>query len=194
MQRLMNKQVTPHGGWRFHEKDTDTLVKGAHWSDLVSKVLAHREANQLPTDPGYEEEIEAYMCQEVEDSCEELPDPPKAAIGINEIISFTKIMVESFLRGNPRVDTEEATRRGKICSECRDNVEAAGCRPCNSKAIAAFLKRTGGPVDTLYDGKLKSCRHCGCFNVVQIWFPLEILKNNQRAKVQEALPEHCWKK
>lgn len=194
MQGLRNKQVTPHGGWRFYEKSTDTLVKGAHWSDLVRKVLAHREANQLPIDPGYEAEIEEYMCREVEDSCEEKPDPPKAKIGIDAVITFTKTMVESFLRGNPRVDVAEATRRGKICTGCSDNVESAGCRPCNAKMVSSFLKRVGGPVDTLYDSRLKSCRHCGCFNVVQIWFPLEILKNNQRAKVQKALPEHCWKK
>jgi len=190
----MNKQVTPHGGWRFYEKSTDTLVKGAHWNDLVRKVLAHREANQLPVDPGYEDEVEAYMCQEVGDSCKETPDPPKAHIGIDEVIAFTKTMVESFLRGNPRVEVDEATRRAKVCSNCSDNVESTGCRPCKAKVISAFLKRAGGPVDTLYDDKLKSCRHCGCFNVVQIWFPLEILKNNQRDKVQEALPAHCWKK
>jgi len=194
MQRLANKSRTPSGGWRYFDEDTGTLVTGAHWGHLVQSVYNHRTANELPCDPSLVDDIESYMCAECSDSCESVSPPATAYIGIADVITLTRTLAESFLKGNPRVDTLEANRRAKICSGCAANVEAGGCRPCHSKSMEAILLKFSGPKKTDSDQNLKSCLHCGCFNKVQVWFPLDILQKNQRAKVKKALPDNCWKK
>lgn len=194
MLRLINKSRGPADGWRYQDKDTGFTVKASSWSILVKKVKDHRVANQLPVDPRLEEDIEAYMCAEVPDSCGDGPEPEKASVGIAEVISLTQTLAESFFKGGKRVDQAEADRRAEICANCEFNVDASGCRPCHSKTVESLLHRLAGPNRTKHESFLKSCFHCGCFNSVQVWFPLEILQKNQREKVKKALPNNCWKK
>lgn len=189
-----NKNAIPLGGFRFFQPETETLITAPHWNALVNSVRQHREANELPIDPGLEHEIEMFMCSELPDGCREVPDPPKAQITIGGAITFTKILAEVFLRGNPRVDLDEANRRAAICAKCPDNVEATGCKPCHSRNIKKLVERLSGTETTKHDKMLQSCRHCGCFNRVQVWFPLDVLQKNQREAVRGALPDKCWKK
>jgi hypothetical protein len=57
-----------------------------------------------------------------------------------------------------------------------------------------LVRRLAGTNATEHDSQLESCRHCGCFNKAQVWFPLKILQKYQREAVRRALPSHCWKK
>tara|TARA_R110002020_G_scaffold244589_2_gene458248 strand:+ start:414 stop:965 length:552 start_codon:yes stop_codon:yes gene_type:complete len=182
------------GGFRYFQKETGLMITGPHWNGLVGNVRRHREANDLPIDPGLEQEVEDYMCGEMPDGCHEVANPEKAFISISAVVSLTKILVETFLRGNPRVDLDEANRRAKLCVGCPDNVAAEGCRPCHAGNIEKLVKKLAGDDTTKHDAKLESCRHCGCFNKVQIWFPLDVLQKYQREAVRDALPSHCWKK
>jgi hypothetical protein len=194
MLRWKNKQRTPHGGWRYFQSETEMLITGPDFRTLVQNVKKHREANELPLDPGLTQEVVDYLCGELPDGCDTVEDPPKRTIGISDAIVFTKILAETFLRGNPRVDQGEADRRSAICSKCPDNIEAEGCKPCSAGNVEALVKRLAGTKQTKADARLLSCRHCGCFNKVQCWFPLDILQNNQREAVRNALPLTCWKK
>ena len=194
MLRWKNKQRTPHNGWRYFQKETEMLITGPNFGELVRKVKKHREANELPLDPGLTQEVEDYMCGEMPDGCDTVEGPTTRKLGISDAIVFTKILAETFLRGNPRVDQAEADRRSAICAKCPDNIEAEGCKPCSAGNVEALVKRLAGTKETRADARLQSCRHCGCFNRVQVWFPLDILQNNQREEVRDALPSNCWKK
>ena len=188
------KNRTPGGGWRYFQKETNTTVTGPHWGALLDNVRKHREANELPIDPGLEREVEDFMCAEMPDGCREVESQPAVSINIGTAFEFTKILAETFFRGNERVEQAEADRRAKICAHCPDNIEATGCRPCKALNIEKFVLKLTGNKSTRADAKLDSCRHCGCFNKVQVWFPLDILQKNQREVVRDALPSNCWKK
>ena len=194
MQAWKNKSSTPFGGWRYYQKETGQLIRANNWSALINAVYAHRVANELPVEPGLEGEIEEFMCHEVPDGCEEARKGPTRAINFNDVVTFTKTLVETFLRGNPRVDQSEADRRAKICGHCPDNIDAEGCKSCKRGALEKLVSRLSGDRQTKGDELLKSCRHCGCFNRAQVWFPLDILQKNQRDEVRDALPQKCWKK
>ena len=194
MLRWKNNQRTPHNGWRYFQEETDTLIAGPNFEELVRNVKKHREANELPIDPGLTQEVEDYMCGIMPDGCETVQKPEVRSIGISDAIVFTKILAETFFRGNQRVDQEEAHKRASVCANCSDNIEPVGCKPCSAGNVEALVKRLAGTKQTKADQRLKSCRHCGCFNKVQVWFPLDILQKNQREEVRNSLPSNCWKK
>ena len=103
--------------------------------------------------------------------------------------------LESIFTGSPRASEEEAARRGKICAGCADNVKVEGsCNGCSAGAVQRMLEKVCGKKSTEHDDKLHSCRHCGCLNKAQIWFPLGLLQRHTSAEVDKALPSHCWKK
>lgn len=194
MRQWKNKTRTPLGGWRYFQKETGQLITAPHWNALIDAVYRHREANELAIDPGLESEIEAFMCDEIPDGCEEVADRPERKIGLSEVVSFTKTWVQTFLRGNERVDQKEADRRSVVCANCPDNIDAHGCKTCATGNVEKLVNTLSGSRQTKADQRLKVCRHCGCFNRAQVWFPLDILQNNQRDEVRDALPQNCWKK
>jgi hypothetical protein len=187
------KNRTPAGGWRYFQQETDTMITGPHWDGLIVNVRNHRVANQLPIDPAFVQEIEDYMCAQFEDACKELADT-KHSIGLSDVMAFTAILAESILKGSPRVDEPEASRRANICVGCKDNVKPEGCKSCTKSNVEKLVLRLTNAQVTRHDAKLESCRHCGCLNRAQVWFPLDILQRHTRKVVHDALPSHCWKK
>jgi hypothetical protein len=193
MLQWKTKNRVPAGGWRYFQKETDTMITGPHWSGLIANVRAHRTANQIPIDPSFVQEVEDYMCAQFEDVCVEVPDK-KVSIGISEVMRFTAILAESVLRGSPRESGAEATRRAKICAGCSDNIRPDGCKGCSAGNVEKLVSKLTNTSSTVHDGALESCQHCGCLNKVQIWFPLNILRRHTSQAVLDALPSHCWKK
>ena len=169
------------------------MITGPHWAGLVGNVRDHRVANQLPIDPNFVQEIEDYMCAQFSDACEELPDT-KRSLGLGDVMAFTAILAESVLKGSPRVDKAEANRRANICVGCKDNIRPEGCKSCSESNVEKLVTRLTNTQSTAHDAKLESCRHCGCLNRAQVWFPLDILQKHTRKAVRSALPSHCWKK
>ena len=189
-----NKTRTPLGGWRFFQKETNTMVKGAHWNDLILKVAGHRSANNLPIEPGWERELEEYMCSQFEDACDEVDQGKAPTINMGAVMQFTKIIGEAIIKGNSCVEKDEAYSRAAICSNCPSNVEPEGCAPCGIRNVANLLTKLIGSKETPHDNRLNSCKHCGCLNKAQVWFPLELLQKHMSDKVNKDLPNNCWKK
>ena len=191
-----NKNRTPLGGWRYYVPETDTMVYGPHWGALLANVTAHLDANQIAYDPNIERRVELYMCSEVPDGCSDVPEsevkPKKMTVG--DVLRFTAMIGADMLNGRKRVDKEEANRRADICVRCPDNIDPDGCTSCNRGRMEKMVEKLTGAIATKKDSQLKSCRHCGCINKAQVWFPLDILQRFTNTEVNKALPSTCWKK
>lgn len=190
----INRKKTPQGGWRYYQEETDTLIEGPHYNGLVDKVANHRAANNLPIEPGWEQEIIDYMCQELPGVCKDKKTEKGPSITMSQVLHFTKILGDALLNGHEKVDLVEATRRASICAACPSNVEPAGCVPCGLRGAAQLLSKFVGARETPHDNRLESCKHCGCLNKAQVWFQLELLQRHMSDRVNEELPPRCWKK
>ena len=194
MLKWSNKSRTPRDGWRYYQAETNTMITAPHWNGLLQLVSEHRSANNLPIEPGWDREIEEYMCNEIPDGCHEVAEIKAGPVTMSQVLTFTQILGESILRGNQRVEQDEADRRALICANCPANVEPEGCVPCGLQGVAKLLTRFVGGGKTLHDNRLNSCKHCGCLNKAQVWFPLSLLQKHTSKRVMNELPHNCWKK
>ena len=195
MLRIREKQTTPPDGWRYKQRESGKLITATSLPNLIAAVREHRIANGYPMQMDMELEIEEGVCKEVPEACHEKPsDLIPQRLTIANVVAFTVTLGESILKGNPRVEREEANRRAIICSDCEANVRAEGCGGCNNSRLDAIIAKVTGTEPTDYDNKLESCKYCGCLNRAQVWFPLDILQNHIKPEIREALPAHCWKK
>ena len=195
MLRIRERQTTPHNGWRYKQRESGKLITATSFPNLVAAVREHRLANGYPIQMDMELEVEGGVCKEIPEACQEKPaDLIPQRLTIANVVAFTVTLGESILKGNPRVEKEEANRRAIICSDCEANVRAEGCGGCNSSRLDAVIAKVTGTKPTDYDNKLESCKYCGCLNRAQVWFPLDILQNHIKPEIREALPAHCWKK
>ena len=196
MLALKNRNIVPPGGFRYTQKESGKTLYAPTFHTLCEVVKAHRAANGYPIDIDYQTEIETQLCLELGgEGCKEIGLEVKPRqLGFADVMRFTKTLGESILKGNPRVDSEEANRRALICTQCSANVRAHGCSGCNSKRVASLITTLTGTDKTEHDEKLESCAYCGCLNKAQVWFPLEILQNHIKESINKALPENCWKK
>ena len=190
----INRKTGKLGGWRYYQPETDTLIEGPHYDGLVNKVANHRAANGLPLEPNWQQDIIDYMCSQVPDACKDKPVKEGPTITMGQVLTFTKILGEAILKGNERVEAGEAEERARVCAKCPSNVTPAGCVPCGLSGAASLLSKFVGARQTEHDNLLKSCKHCGCLNKAQVWFPLELLQKHMSDKVNKDLPNNCWKK
>ena len=194
MLKWSNTKNTPLNGWRYYQEETDTMIRGPHWPGLLQKVAEHRAANNLPIEPGFEHEIELYMCSLFPGKCVEKPNAEVPRISMGQVIQFTRILGDALLNGHTRVEQEEADYRAAICVDCPSNIKPSGCIPCGMGSVVKQLSRFVGARETAHDNKLESCKHCGCLNKAQLWFQLELLQRHTSDRVNSELPDNCWKK
>ena len=195
MLKLRDKSIGPPGGWRFRQPESGMLIRGGSWSGLLSRVKQHRKANGYPITIEILRQVEAFMYKAQPDACVEVDDVPPRTFRLSEVVSFTGMMLESIFTGSERADEVEANRRASICAGCEDNIEVEGnCVGCASGAIQRMVMRVCGDRATQHGDLLHTCRHCGCLNKAQVWFPLRLLQGHTGAAVNDALPRHCWKK
>jgi len=195
MQRVKEKQTTPPNGWRYRQRESGKLITATSLPNLVAAVREHRLANGYPIQMDMDQEVEEGVCKEVPEACYDRPrDLVPQRLTIANVVAFTKTLGESILKGNPRVEQEEADRRAMICTGCTANIQAEGCGGCNSSRLDDAISKITKAGKTDYDPKLESCKYCGCLNRAQIWFPLDILQNHLNPEIREALPAACWKK
>ncbi len=196
MQVWNNKTRTPLNGWRYKVPETGTLIHGSSFNVLVNKVQKHMDANEIAYDLSLQRRIEEFMCAEIPDGCSEVyeSEPKPRSLNVGDVLRFTALIGADIINGRERVSKEESNRRAEICAGCVDNIKPEGCTRCNERRIAKVVEVMAGARATQYDAKLESCRHCGCLNRAQVWFPLGLLRRFMREDVNEALPSHCWKK
>lgn len=196
--RIKDKGLVPIGGsFKYYQAESGMTIEAPSWSALLNKVRQHRSANGYDVPITFEADVEEGLCELIPSACKEdagaQPTPSK--LTLPQVLRFTALIGESVLKGSPRVQLDEANRRAEICANCADNVSAqAGCGGCNGGSVDRLVMRLVGRQSTKADKKLHSCRHCGCLNRAQIWFPLGLLQKHTPDRVREALPQHCWKK
>ena len=68
-------------------------------------------------------EIEDGVCKQVPEACVERPaDLIPQRLTIANVVAFTMTLGESILKGNPRVDQEEADRRGSMLTVTKKKI------------------------------------------------------------------------
>ena len=193
MKRIIETSVVPAGGYNYTQPETGYKINSNNFSQLVARVIDHRKANNLPVPFNVQDEVEAAVCKERPELCnEEKPVPPAGKpLTLDLAIRLTRTLIAA---GMKRADQEEANQRAELCVGCEDNVEPQGCSGCSKSVIKKAVEFIIGGRQTPHDSSLKSCKHCGCFNAAQIWMPLTALQKTISEEENEALPAHCWKK
>jgi hypothetical protein len=194
MKKLVETSIVPSGGYQYTQEETDHTESADSFHQLVTRVAAHRRANNLPVPFNIADIVEAQVCENRKELCTEyIPKPPpNRALTIELALRFTRTLVAA---GGKRVEVQaEADQRAAICAVCQDNIEPQGCTGCTGGLVRKAVEFIAGSRKTPYDKLLKSCKHCGCFNAAQIWMPLEALQTTISDDENSALPDHCWKR
>jgi hypothetical protein len=134
-------------------------------------------------------QIENSLCERLAGSGNCVPcSQAKQTLGFGEIVRWVRAMYNFATQSKFQlVDQEEAERRAKICAACPHQISTSGCWGC--KGIAGMLPAIAGARKTSYDGQLKACGVCGCFNAVSVHLPLDVQQDSHLS-----FPDHCWKK
>jgi hypothetical protein len=182
------KTDVPAGDWWVNWEGR--VVRGGDWGDLVSncqKVTV--ELGRVPP-PDLPMRIENALCSRLagDPNCVPCSHVASQSVNFGSIVRWVRAMYSFATQGGFQlVDQEEAERRAEICAKCPMQVSTSGCWGC--KGIAGMLPAIAGARKTPYDGQLKACGVCGCYNAVSVHLPKD---------VQEAeglnFPDWCWKK
>tara|TARA_R110002020_G_scaffold13719_2_gene49158 strand:+ start:130 stop:726 length:597 start_codon:yes stop_codon:yes gene_type:complete len=195
--RIKDKGLVPTGGlFKYLQPESGLTLVASSWNALIDKVRKHRIANGYDVPLTFKTDVEEGLCELLPAAChdKERTEVAPVKVTLSQVLRFTALLGESVLKGSPRVSLDEANRRATICAGCADNIKAVGCSGCGRKNVEKLIAGLVGSKSTKRDKKLESCRHCGCLNRAQIWFPLDMLQRHTNDRVRDALPEHCWKK
>ena len=197
MLKLNNRSHTPSGGFRYTQPESGMQIDASSFDQLMARIKDHRDANGYPISINIEAEVEDQVCRNTasEQWCRKVDDEAAPrSYRANDVLRFSRVLAEKFIKGNKRADQESANTRAATCAACPDNIPVHGCDGCGSGVIQSAIRRVSGAGSTPHDSELKTCRWCGCFNAAQVWFPLEILQDNMSGEIRNSLPKHCWKK
>lgn len=193
MRKIIDKTLTPPGGWRYRQPESGAVITAGDWNTLIERVKAHRLANNYPLGLHFVQEVEESLCGELPDGSTDCLDTnpeqaPKRKITLGDLRTFLQVMEKWVSSGAKFVPQEEAERRAGICSQCPMNQHVEGCFGC--KGITALITTILGAMGTSYDAKLSGCQVCGCALRAAVHIPLSAQLAGTRGLV---FPEHCWK-
>jgi len=188
---VKDPSVSPPGGWRYVQPETDFEFTASTLRVLVQKVTAHREANGIAIgDP--RADIEDFVCAQLPVGSEDCTHVLEGDYALKT--RFTMEDVKRFLQAAASalgseglVAQEEAERRASICAACPLNTSVSGCWRC--KGLAEWLFRLIGARTTAHASRLSQCGVCGCALKAKIWLPQSVAR-----KVSEGytFPSWCW--
>ena len=172
MKKLIPTSIVPSGGYTYTQEETGHKLMADSFTQLVTRVIAHRKANNLPIPFNIEDVVEEDLCAQRGELCESVESPNKPLSGqpltLDSVVRVTRTL---FAAGKPQ-----------------------GCTGCRSSLVKKAISFIVGARKTPHDDQLHSCKHCGCFNAAQIWIPKNALQKTITKAENESLPEHCWKK
>lgn len=191
MLQLRRRHATPPGGWRCICPCTDTEIEGGDFDDLIGKCGDLLIQRHLPVPVDLIAQVEHAICQRQPAQSSACRPREKAYVNISlsSVVRFLRTLTGWFSAGLETVPQEEAERRALICKNCPRQVDVPGCFGC--KGVGGLVSALKGTKRTAPEPFLKTCGVCGCYNSVQVWVPLEVLKSASGAL---EYPEHCWKR
>lgn len=203
MRAVVRDIERPPNGWQYTVPETNCTIKAEFFEQLWKRILAHRNANNLPIPEAYREFIEDAACAQSNlggTHCgtrrPRSTDKPIQHLLLSHVERFLKTVWQAIL-DRKFVTPEEAARRVSVCAGCPlRTTMPGGCTGCFTliKKADAILKRTGAvviPADG--DGFVRDvCGACGCF------IPLKVALENSTLDRAEggsrpAYWEGCWR-
>lgn len=184
MMKLANKTVVPPGGFYYVRKNGSRVVASS-WPELLAKAGDERDL------------VEEQVCSRLDgewcqgDNGEALPRRGRA-LGLMDIITMTKTLLQWGRQGMELVEAPEAEKRARVCARCPKNTPVSGCKGCFFRPVREAIKGFKGGRRTTMDEALHVCEACGCSLEVKVWFPLGVLWKNMPKKVKDELHEDCW--
>jgi hypothetical protein len=197
MQKLLEQNTVPPGGFRYFQAETRTWIDAPDYVEFFSRVKAHRQANNIPLDQFWADKVEDQLCQSLPPGlCKQtLPLGQTrnvfGRISWDQVYNGTTTLASWAFKGFPKVDQATATARGDICSRCYYNVSVSGvCASCShlQNLAAAF---TQGRV-TAADHYLKACAVCRCSLRVKVWATIEAISAGTPDTDLPKYPDFCW--
>jgi hypothetical protein len=195
MLKLARKNVTPPGGFRYVDSDTNQKFSAPDMARLVKKVTVHRTSNKLPIPDDLPERIEDWLCGKMpagicKDSRGRTVRYGAAHKTAESAVRATMLIHRIMQRASrSNVKTRVANARAAVCRDCSKNLPFAGCMSCRGvRSIIENLKRGRR---TAHDDKLMACGICGVLNQIHVFIDEQtIIETTKKAS---GYPEHCWK-
>lgn len=200
--QLIDRSVTPPGGWAYTQPDSGFTLRGNSFEDLLKRVKNHRTSNNFYPGTNLMVEVEDSLCEKLLEKgyvhvvhvAETKPDPRPQGPEVHpsEIRRFAQVafLWLSTTREEKYVSQEEANARASICAACPMNVSVSGCAAC--RRLGRLVTQLVGQRSTPHDGALQACKVCGCDNKAQVHLTAPILV--QGITPQMEFPEPCWKR
>lgn len=192
MLKLLKRDTTPPGGFRYIDPDTNVPISAFSMRDLVRLSTSHRNANKLPIPENFQAIIEDWICQQMPAGVCVTEGGFIVTSGVQTSFNIIRLTMAAhkIMKAKKRVPTthDEALRRAAICVVCSKNVPATGCSSCKGvKDIIKSMRSIGAA--TQYDTKLESCASIGLLNEISIYLDEETLSE---ISSKRKFPETCW--
>lgn len=194
--KLKNRAVQPPVGWSYKDSDTNFLIEGGHFDQLVEMVSKHRAANGLSIAPNLPAIIEDAICRQIPAEMTNAPmsDYPVShrPMTLSTVTNATKIALKAWRRlGRHVVPKSKANERAKLCTDCPENVMSSACLSC--KGLSSWIREWLGR-STPYDDSLYVCRVCGVMSSAQIHLTRKTFADYSSEAIIPKHPESCWKR
>jgi hypothetical protein len=197
MQKVLEQNTVPPGGWRYLQAETRTLIEAPDYHELFRRVRDHRAANNIPLDQFWADKVEHQLCETLPPGlCKEQGNSAEVRniigrVTWDQVYNGTHTFVNWAFRKFGTVDQNLANARGAVCASCYYNVGVSGtCASCGhlQNLASAFTK---GRV-TSADSYLKACAVCQCSLRVKVWTPIESIAAGTPETSLPRYPDFCW--
>jgi hypothetical protein len=198
MLSFIDPTTVPPGGFKYLQKETNTILHSHSFSEVLHKVKTHRLGNNLPMPSEWKSEVENAMCEKMPPGiCRHVSNPTDYPVGpmdrrltITEAINGAKILGAWMLKGFAKVSQQEADGRSKTCAACPFNQQAEGCTTCASNSIREAVEGVLGTSKSEAHDSLHTCQICGCTLKVAVWVPQYLLDKHKKPAAGK--PAWCW--
>lgn len=170
MNRLKEPHITPPGGWRFVDPDTQHPYREGYRSidQLLSHIKTYRAQNKLDPIPKLRTAVECWLCEQpnMQPHCLDASSSRTVGQYLNGARAGAQLALEraSSMMGlskSPFTSQKLAEKRAATCVRCKYNVEN-GDHSRTRKYSDEFVAGIVGPRETSQDGELFSCSICSC--------------------------------
>lgn len=196
--RLKHHQIPRGGYWNILDPMDQKWVQAPMYSQLMDKLREKYRQNGWPIGLGFEQMIEAQLCDRHPLECE--PDTPalrrKRRLTWGDLVRGTQVLLSYAAAGSPVVSVEESESRANICAPCPANVNFD--KPCGGLCswLVTLVRAAVGGRRTKRHDELKACGVCHCLLEAAVQMPLEhqCKAVTEEMKTEFAAYQHCWKR